>query len=199
MALADTLGKCDLPVELLGDLLTAFTMDVTKRRYANWEELMTYCRYSANPVGRLVLLLFGIRDPKLHQLSDSICTGLQLTNHWQDLSVDTARDMLYVPEALLKQHGLSASELLGGGQGCPEEKFRALMITLIGRTRALFDAGTPLLRAVSGRLRVELKLTLLGGRQILRQIEAMDYKILQRRPVLSGWTQARLLTRAMLV
>ena len=198
LALAQTIQECRLPVQLLEDLLTAFTMDVTKRRYADWEELLTYCRHSANPVGRLVLLLFGIDKGELHRLSDKICTGLQLANHWQDFSRDTARNMLYVPKTLIEQFGLTEEILLGEKGQIPLKPFQSLMRELVKRTQELFDQGELLLEAVSGRLRLELKLTLLGGREILHQIEALNFNTITTRPALSGWTKLRLLTHATL-
>ena len=113
LALSDTIRRFDLPVQWLEDLLTAFTMDVTKRRYADWEELLNYCRYSANPVGRLVLALFGVRDPKIQRMSDSICTALQMTNHWQDLGIDLARGILYIPQTFLREFRVGEQELQG--------------------------------------------------------------------------------------
>ncbi len=226
LALADTVRRRALPVQLLDDLLTAFTMDVTKRRYADWEELLTYCRYSANPVGRLVLLLFGIRDPELHARSDEICTGLQLANHWQDLRIDLARGLLYIPQEMLRRHGVSEEELAGmahePGSGSfrrPKEGeisvlerdfsasprndgvdacFRSLMQELVSRARALFDSGERLLKGVSGGLRLELKLTVLGGRSILHRIEAGRYDVFRRRPALSSLSKLGLLARALL-
>lgn len=216
LALADTIRQCGLPVQLLDDLLTAFTMDVTKRRYENWEELITYCRYSANPVGRLVLTIFGIQDPELHRLSDCICTGLQLANHWQDLRIDLLeKDRLYIPLELLKKHGMSEEQLREWGRSRPSTgpalslskgsgrtegdafpRCRALMAELVKRARERFDQGEPLIARVSGPLRLELRLTLLGGRAILDRIEAADYDPFQHRPILSTWTKLRLLTHA---
>lgn len=206
LALAHTIQRCHLPVQLLEDLLIAFTMDVTKKRYADWEELLTYCRYSANPVGRLVLAVFGIEDPKLLEYSDRICTALQMTNHWQDLRIDLARGILYIPKTLLDPYGITEDELkelaITGG---PDSRFRgndsqfqALMEDLVRRARGLFDEGEPLIGQVSGRLRLELKLTLLGGRAILDRIEAAHYDVFRRRPSLSRWAKAGLLVRALL-
>ncbi len=196
LAIGDTVRRRGLPVQLLDDLLTAFRMDVTKKRYADWEELLTYCRYSANPVGRLVLLAFGIGEPALHEQSDRICTALQLTNHWQDLRIDWARGMLYVPHSLMREHGVSEEELKTYWGLTPS--FRALMADLVGRARRLFDEGEPLIRAVSGPLRLELKLTLLGGRAILDRIEGLRYDVFRGRPVLSKLCKMGLLGRALL-
>jgi len=197
LALGDTIRGCHLPVQLFDGLLTAFTMDVTKRRYADWNELLTYCRYSANPVGRLVLTLFGHNDPELFSLSDAICTGLQLANHWQDLGIDFfEKNRLYIPKTLMNQHGVSETELRAWKRGFPCAGIRPLMSDLVGRARDLFDQGETLPSRVSGRLRFELRLTLLGGRSILDQIAAADYDVLRRRPVLSTWSKVRLLAHA---
>ena len=203
LALGNTIRKCQLPVQWLDDLLTAFTMDVTKRRYATWEELLGYCRYSANPVGRLVLTVFGIRDPQLHLYSDRICTALQLANHCQDLRIDLARDLLYIPQTLLAQYGVTEEELKNlaarpepSGKLRMTGKFQALMAELVRRARELFDEGAPLIGRACGRLRFELKLTLLGGRTILDRIESAQYDVFRRRPVLSVWSKATLLFHA---
>ena len=199
LALADAIHQHHLPVQLLQDLLTAFTMDVTKKRYANWEDLLTYCRYSANPVGRLVLTVFGVRDPALHELSDCICTGLQLANHWQDLSIDfLEKDRLYIPLDLLNVHGVDIEELR---EKAPHHQrlptgFRSVLVELVKRSYELFDRGEPLLSKVSGRLRLELKLTVLGGRAILDRVTAMDGHVLRSRPVLSPWAKLNLLAHA---
>ena len=199
MALRDTIQRCSLPVELLDDLLTAFTMDVTKKRYANWEELATYCRYSANPVGRLVLLVWGYSDPGLHRLSDCICTGLQLANHWQDLSIDLLqKNRLYIPQDLLSQYWLTDEKLKQCAHESVSDDFRSLMGQLVRRSRELFDQGEPLLGQVSSELRLELKLTVAGGRAILDAIEASGCDVFQKRPVLSGPAKLTLLTRALL-
>ncbi len=207
IALADTVRRHDLPVQLLDDLLTAFTMDVTKRRYANWPDLMNYCRHSANPVGRLVLLLSRIRDEELHARSDDICTALLLANHWQDLAIDLGRDILYIPQDLMRSFGVTEQDLKGSDPKRPKgvrpqkaergltPEVLALMKELVTRTRALFDSGEPLTRHLKGGLRLEIKLTLLGGRAILDRIEAADYDVFLHRPVLSVTDKLRLLTQ----
>ncbi len=201
LALADTIRRFDLPVQLLDDLLTAFALDVTKRRYADWEELMHYCRHSANPVGRLVLLLCGVRDPELHAYSDSICTGLQMANHWQDLRIDVARDILYVPRDLMEKHGVTEEGLSviaspPRNDGLLDSRFRSLMQELVQRARGLFDAGEPLVGRLTGGLRLEIKLTVLGGRTILDRIEKAGCDVFRQRPVLSGLDKAWFLTHA---
>ncbi|MBI3317540.1 MAG: squalene synthase HpnC [Candidatus Omnitrophica bacterium] len=198
LALSDTIHRAHLPVQLLDDLLTAFLMDATKRRYADWEELLTYCRYSANPVGRLVLWIFGIEEEALARFSDSICTGLQLANHWQDLRIDLVeKDRLYIPQTLLDEHRISVEELKGFASRPVDERFRRLMKELLRRTRTLFDEGEPLLASVKGRLRLELKLTLLGGREILNLIESNGHDPFRRRPVITALKKTQLLAHAL--
>jgi phytoene synthase len=179
IALADTVRALDVPKELLLDLLSAFRQDVVKSRYATWEELLDYCRRSANPVGRLVLIVFGYRDPALAPLSDSICTALQLANHWQDLAVDLRQGRIYAPAQLLDRFGVKEWDL---NAGRVTEPFQGLMAELVSRTRALFRDGRPLCDRVGRDLRFEMRLTWLGGSGILDRIEAAGYDVFRRRP-----------------
>ncbi len=179
IALAETVRALDIPKPLLLDLLSAFRQDTVKSRYDTWEELLDYCRRSADPVGRLVLLVFGYRDPELALFSDRICTGLQLANHWQDLAVDLARGRIYAPRELRERHGVKEWDLNAARVG-PE--FTALMQDLVARTRALFVAGRPLCDRVGRDLRFEMRLTWLGGWTILDRIERAGYDVFRRRP-----------------
>jgi hydroxysqualene synthase len=179
IALRQTVRDLDIPKGLLLDLLSAFRQDTVLQRYETWDQLVDYCRRSANPVGRLVLLVFGERDPALAPLSDAICTALQLANHWQDLGVDLARGRLYAPRELRDRFGVKEWDL-NAGRVTPE--FRALMGDLVSRTRALFEQGRPLCDRVAGKLRFELRLTWLGGSRILDRLEAVDYDVFRRRP-----------------
>jgi hydroxysqualene synthase len=179
IALRETVRDLGVPKEYLLDLLSAFRQDTVLQRYETWEQLLDYCRRSANPVGRLVLLVFGEGDPRLPPLSDHICTALQLANHWQDLGVDLARGRLYVPRELRDHFGVKEWDL-NAGRITPE--FRGLMAELLSRTRALFDQGLPLCDLVGRSLRFEMRLTWLGGRRILDRVEAVDYDVFRRRP-----------------
>ncbi len=179
VALAETVKRLDIPKALLLDLLSAFKQDVDKARYETWDELLDYCRRSADPVGRLVLLVFGYGDEALLPLSDAICTALQLANHWQDLAVDLGKDRIYVPRALLVRHGVAEWDL-NAGRITPG--FVALMQDLIARTRALFETGRALCDRVDRDLRFEMRLTWLGGTGILDRIEANGYDVFRRRP-----------------
>jgi hydroxysqualene synthase len=179
VALSETVRRLDIPKQLLADLLSAFRQDTVKSRYEDWDELLDYCRRSANPVGRLVLLVFGYKDPELPPLSDAICTGLQLANHWQDVAVDLRKDRVYVPRDLLKRHGVGEWDL---NAGQVSDGFRGLMGELIARTRAQFASGRPLCNRVGRDLRFEMRLTWLGGSSILDRIEAVGADVFRRRP-----------------
>jgi phytoene synthase len=179
VALGETARRLDVPKPLLLDLLSAFRQDTQKSRYETWDELLDYCRRSADPVGRLVLLVFGYRDPALMPLSDAICTGLQLANHWQDLGVDLKQDRVYVPRELLERFGVKEWDL---NASRVSDGFRGLIGELVRRTRELFERGRPLCDRVGSDLRFELRLTWLGGRGILDRIETAGYDVFRRRP-----------------
>jgi squalene synthase HpnC len=179
MALAETVKHLEIPKEPLLDLLSAFKQDTEKDRYLSWDELLDYCRRSANPVGRLVLLVFDQRDPALLPFSDAICTALQLANHWQDLAIDLKKGRLYVPRELLEAHNVPEWDLNAGRL---TDGFHALMSDLIARTRERFAFGRPLCDRVGRELRFEMRLTWLGGSGILDGIEAVDHDVFRRRP-----------------
>ena len=188
-ALQQTFRETPLPPQLLADLLVAFRWDVTKTRYQNYAELEEYCRYSANPIGRAVLLLFGYTDPQLLALSDQICTGIQLVNHWQDIAVDWQKGRVYLPDEDLKKFHYSCDDLEAHRVNDP---FRELMRFELDRTRRLFTAGRPLLNALSRRLRWQIELMWGGPMRILEKIEAVDYDIFQHRPRLTKRDLAKL-------
>jgi hydroxysqualene synthase len=179
LALGETVRRLQIPEALLLDLLSAFRQDTVKNRYESWDELLDYCRRSADPVGRLVLLVFGYQDPELPPLSDAICTALQLANHWQDVAVDLRKDRIYIPRELLKGHGLGEWDL---NAGRVNDGFRAMMGDLVCRTRALFAKGRPLCDRVGRDIRFEMRLTWLGGSRILDRIEAVGHDVFRRRP-----------------
>jgi hydroxysqualene synthase len=179
MALAETVRRLEIPKQPLLDLLSAFRQDTEKDRYETWDELLDYCRRSADPVGRLVLAVFERRDPALPPLSDAICTALQLTNHWQDLAIDLKKDRIYVPRELLGAHGVPEWDL---NAGRVTDGFRSLMQELIRRTRSLFDRGRPLCDRIGRELSFEMRLTWLGGSGILDAIERAGYDVFRRRP-----------------
>ena len=180
-ALADTRERFDLPLELFHDLLSAFKQDVVTTRYASWNDVLDYCRRSANPVGRLVLRLSGYRDAELDRASDAVCTALQLTNFWQDLAIDWPRGRLYVPQDVWRAAGADPAAL-DRGQITPE--WTAAMRACGQHTRRLFTDGRPVCDGVSGRLRYELRATWLGGSRILDRLEAVDFDVFTSRPSL---------------
>jgi squalene synthase HpnC len=195
IALEETVREHRLPVQPFRDLLSAFKQDVVKRRYANFAEVLDYCARSANPVGRLILLLFGYRDEHLHQLSDYICTALQLANFWQDVAVDLEKDRIYLPQDEMARFGCGA-EQLRARRG--DDRYRALLEFQVLRTREWFERGRPLPSLVRGRLAFELRLIWEGGMRILRRIEEINYDTLGRRPTLTGWDRAVLLAKTVI-
>ncbi|HKQ07932.1 MAG TPA: squalene synthase HpnC [Blastocatellia bacterium] len=193
IALAETRRQFDLPLALFEDLLSAFSQDVTKRRYQTEVELIDYCRRSANPIGRLILLLFGYRDEQLHRWSDDICTALQLANHWQDLAIDLAKDRIYLPAEDLARFGLTIADI---ERQAATEKFVALMQHEVKRARELFIHGKPLCLTVSGRLGLELRAVWTGGTRILDRIEAARFDVFTRRPVITTTDKLRVALNA---
>lgn len=194
IALGDTARKYEIPQSLLGDLLTAFEQDVVKSRYENFNEVLAYCRNSANPVGRLILLLFGYRDEALHQLSDRICTGLQLANFWQDVAIDLQKDRIYLPRDEQARFGVDEAMLRAGSLTDP---LRRLMAFQVERTGGIFQEGRALPGQVRGMLSLELKLVWLGGTCILEKLRAADYDFYRRRPKIGTVDKIRLLARAL--
>jgi len=183
LALRHTIEECRLPVELLHDLIDAFKQDVTVKRYATWDEVLDYCRRSANPVGRLVLRIAGHDRPGLDAASDAVCTALQLTNFWQDLEVDWTRGRLYVPGSIWQPAGAREDDLTARRL---TPAWREALGDVAARTRALFQAGAPVCDGVSGRLRWELRATWLGGVRILDKLAAADFDVFAHRPSLGG-------------
>ncbi|HOE10913.1 MAG TPA: squalene synthase HpnC [bacterium] len=169
LALKHTIREYDLPVQLFRDLITAFRRDVTVQRYETWEGLLNdYCRFSANPVGRLILCLFGYREESLFALSDCICTALQLTNFWQDISVDLEKGRIYAPQELMKKHGYTEDEFV---RKIDSPNFRSLHRELVDRTRRMFLEGARLPALVRGCLSWEIRAVWLGGMRILEKVE----------------------------
>ena len=185
--LGQMIAKFQLPVALLADLLDAFEQDVSKSRdgdsYATQAELLDYCRRSANPVGRLVLHLYGVTDEDSLRQSDQICTALQLINFWQDLSTDIPRGRFYLTQAACREHGVSPDDLLALEQTpCTT----ALIAHNVHIARATMQAGSALVKRVPGRGGWELRAVVQGGLRILDKIEAMKFATLNARPKLSA-------------
>jgi len=168
-----------LPLPLLHDLLSAFERDLVQPRYPDRPTLLDYCRQSANPVGRLLLHLYGITDDTSLRQSDMICSGLQLANFWQDLSIDTPRGRLYIPQADCARFGVDPDAVLAG-RDTPDT--RRLVADVSAWARALLVDGSPLVHTVPGRAGFELRLVVQGGLRILDRIAALDHASLRTRP-----------------
>ena len=164
-AVHETIRELDLPKSLFTDLLSAFKQDVVKRRYANFPEVLDYCCRSES-IGRLVLLLHGIRNEKLHVLADHICTGLQLANFWQDVGVDLEKDRIYLPEEDRATYSVVEESLFARRT---DDNYRKLIAFQVERTQGIFNQGAPLTKELRGLLR--WKSAWLGGTSILRKIE----------------------------
>jgi len=192
VALDRTRREFDIPIQLLKDLIDAFKQDVTKQRYANFDEVLDYCRRSANPVGRLVLILFRYRDEELFALSDQICSALQLANFWQDVSIDLKKDRIYIPQDDQERFGVAEQDLFDHKV---TDNFRRLLKFQVERTWEIFERGKPLPGRVKSPLNFELRATWLGGTCILRMIEEADYDVFNRRPKLTKREWIRLVPR----
>ncbi len=195
VALQETVVPFDIPKQPFADLLRAFRHDQSVKRYATWDEMLGYCRYSAHPVGRLVLYLCGYRDEERQRLSDATCTALQLANFWQDVGRDLDKGRIYIPLDIAAKHGVTEEDIVARRF---DQRYVSLMKDLIARTRQLFDQGLPLAHRVNAHLRVDIEMFSRGGTAVLDAIEALGYDTLNRRPALSRGKQVRLLGRALL-
>ena len=195
VALADTVQRFDIPREPLADLLVAFRSDLHFDGFETIDDLLGYSRYSANPVGRLVLYLFGYRDPERQRLSDLLCSGLQLANFWQDVAIDLQKGRIYLPRRDMARFGVSGEDL---ASGAADGKFVALLKHEVSGARALLVAGGQLSRLVDRRLRRDILMFAGGGLAILRAIEGSGFDVFHHRPKLSrgdylklAWNAAR--------
>lgn len=206
--LAWAVREYDLPLALLRDLLDAFAQDVTKKRYATFAELRDYARRSADPIGRLLLHLFrqrGLLDKASlpaasdamsapgSEASDAICTALQLANFWQDVAIDWAKGRVYIPQEDLARFGVAEAQIAAARA---DEAWRALMAFECARARDLLRAGAPLGNALPGRIGLEIRATVLGGRAVLDRIDAVAGDVFRNRPVLGARDWLRILARA---
>lgn len=182
-----------LPLAPFYDLLDAFAQDVVQKRYADYAALADYARRSANPVGRLMLHLYGQADPVSLQQSDSICTALQLINFWQDIAIDWQKGRVYLPQDEMARFGVNEQQLADGR--C-DDAFRELMAFQCRRAHGLLDKGEPLGRSLRGRIGFELRLIVAGGRTVLHKLAAAEYDVFRRRPVLGKRDWLRLLWQA---
>jgi squalene synthase HpnC len=194
VALAETIRACDIPKEPFADLLVAFRQDQTVTRYATMQEVLGYCRYSANPVGRLVLCACGYRDPERFALSDQTCSALQLANFWQDIRADYARGRIYLPQEDMARFGVDEA-MIAAGRFTPQ--FRDLLRYEVDYARRMFHLGLPLIGMIDRELALDLDLFSRGGLEILRAIERQDYDVLRARPSISKSRKVALLLTAL--
>ncbi len=197
VALAETIRECAIPKEPFADLLVAFRQDQTVKRFATMDDVLAYCRFSANPVGRLVLYACGEVTPETQEekfrLSDATCAALQLANFWQDVSVDWLKGRVYLPQDDMRRFGVT-DETIANGVATPE--FRSLLRCEVAYTRKLFLDGMPLIGKVGRDLALDLDLFSRGGIEILRAIERADYDVLSARPAIGKATKLQLALHA---
>ncbi|MFZ0816633.1 MAG: squalene synthase HpnC [Candidatus Sulfotelmatobacter sp.] len=195
VALAETVRKFTIPKHEFSDLLIAFRQDQAVTRFEPFNDVLNYCRYSANPVGHLVLYLCGYHDPERQQLSDYTCTALQLANFWQDVSVDYAKGRIYLPLEDLRNYSVNEDDI---AQKRNTPAFCEMMKFEVKRAREWFDRGLPLVKKVDKALAVDLELFSRGGQEILNAIERQGYAVLGRRPAISKPRKLALVARAAL-
>ncbi|MDN4038599.1 squalene synthase HpnC [Massilia sp. YIM B02443] len=194
--LAAVVAQYRLSLQPMRDLLSAFKQDVATHRYADYAGLLDYCRRSADPVGRLMLALYGADDAHNLRESDAICSALQLTNFWQDVAIDFTKGRVYIPQEDLARFNVSESALRAGTVDAP---FQALMRFEVERARALMLSGAPLVKRLPGRIGMELRMIVQGGLRILEKLDGAGYDVFRRRPVLAwhdwlvvGWRALRM-------
>lgn len=190
VALRETIDRYQIPQEPFLDLLTAFRQDQTVSRYESLDDLLGYCRNSANPVGRIVLCLAQCHDPERIALSDSICTGLQLANFWQDVARDWTTGRMYLPMADCRQFGVAEEDLAASRF---TDSFRDLLAYEVGRAEAYLQLGLPLIGKMPRPWQLSIALFAHGGLEILKAIRRQDYNVLARRPTISKLAKLRLI------
>jgi squalene synthase HpnC len=193
VALAETVRACDIPKQPFADLLRAFRQDQSVTRFPTFDDVLGYCRYSANPVGRLVLYVCGYRDPARLALSDFTCTALQLANFWQDVSVDYAKGRIYLPLEDLQKYGVCEEDLAANRNTAG---FREMMRFEVERARDWFRRGLPLVEQVDRKLAVDIMLFSRGGQEILDAVEKQGFAVLGRRPAISKTRKLMLVAQA---
>jgi len=193
VALSETIRECDIPRQPFADLLAAFRQDQTVVRYPTFDDVLGYCRYSANPVGHLVLYLCGYRDAERQQLSDYTCTALQLANFWQDVARDYAKGRIYLPLEDLAKYGVSEGDI---AERRATSGFREMIKFEVARAREWFHKGLPLARMVDKSLALDIELFSRGGLEILNAIERQGCDVLSRRPAISKPRKLWLVARA---
>lgn len=180
--LAAVIHEHALPVILFRDLLSAFAQDVTKNRYASYTEVLDYCRRSANPIGRLLLILYGAASPQNNAHADAICSSLQLINFWQDVAIDWRKNRIYFPQDEMARFSITENHIRESDTG---GNWRPFMAFQVDRARALLQSGAPLGHVLKGRLGLEMRMIISGGDRILTKIAQADYDVFRRRPVLT--------------
>ena len=191
--LAAEVHQHSLPMQPFYDLLDAFSQDVIKKRYTNFDELLDYCRRSANPVGNLLLHLYGEATPVNIAYSDAICTGLQIINFWQDVAKDYAIGRIYLPLDELALYGVSEEQI---AQGISNDAWRALMKFQVKRARAMMVSGKPLGSILTGRIGLEMRMIIAGGLRILSKLESAQYDMFHHRPVLKPFDWVIMLAKS---
>jgi squalene synthase HpnC len=192
--LARAVASHDLPIQLLRDLLSAFAQDVTVARYADYDALLDYCRRSANPIGRLLLRLYGQEDPQQLAQSDAICSGLQLVNFWQDVAIDWRKGRVYLPQSEMRRLGIEEAQI---DAQRADSRWAALLDTQVARARTMLLSGAPLARSLGGRIGWELRLVVQGGLRIAEKIDAVAGDVFRHRPVLGKADWAVMTARAL--
>lgn len=193
VALTETVQEFSIPKHEFSDLLIAFRQDQTVTRFETFDDVLAYCRYSANPVGHLVLYLCGYSDAERQQLSDYTCTALQLANFWQDVFVDFGKGRIYLPLEDLRRFGVTGDDI---AQRRATPQFLSMMKFEVERAREWFKRGLPLIKKVNRELALDLDLFSRGGMEILRAIERQGFDVLRSRPVISKPRKLMLVVRA---
>jgi squalene synthase HpnC len=194
IALRSTVNRFEIPIEPFDRLIQAFEQDQHVTRYGTWDDVLAYCVNSANPVGHLVLYLCDYRDAERQQLSDHTCTALQLANFWQDVTVDLAKDRIYLPLALLSRYGYTVEDLFARRF---DKRFESIMQEAVSVADDLFRKGLPMIRTVDRRLALDLELFSRGGMKVLDKIRAQGYNVLERRPAISKWERLGILLNSL--
>jgi squalene synthase HpnC len=182
LALKNTIEKFSIEEKLFLDLISAFKQDVIKNRYETFEELLDYCSRSANPVGRILLKIFNVNNIEAITASDKICTALQLTNFYQDISIDILKNRIYLPKEKMKLFGVEEQQIKNK---IADENFKRLLKTLLEETKIMFEEGKNIHRYISVNFQLQMKMTILGGEKILEKISLIDYDVFNKRPKLS--------------
>jgi squalene synthase HpnC len=194
--LAPVIASYHLPLGLFHDLLSAFAQDVTKKSYADWTEVLGYCRRSANPVGRLLLALYGAATPPNNAWSDSICSALQIINFLQDIAIDYANGRIYMPRDELARFGVRETQIANQDAN---DAWREFMAFQAARARTMLISGAPLGRVLRGRIGLEMRMIIAGGARILAKLESARYDVFRQRPVLRSHDWALMFARTLFI